>query len=335
MPLTELKDSQPRLSVLLTAGNRRERVANALASVLTQSLVDEIEIVVLECGDPGQPPVPGQDHPSVRTVAFPQGLGAGDIRAQAVRLARAPIIVFLEEHAAACPGWIEGMLRDFDTGDWTAVGPEMVNGNPGIGISDAMSLASYPQYEAPARRQEPGWLPFHNSAYRREAVMRHESDLPRLFAVEMLLQWRLQEDGCRFLLDPACKVIHYYETDVATIWRHEWNAQRAFVCNRADAYQWPFWKRLGRFLAGPLIPLVRPAKLLRLLLRERPDDVRSFLAGLPVMVVSTYSACAAGEMTGLLFGAGRGDARYLYHSVNAPRRMPADFPHFRWEGSKP
>ena len=44
---------------------------------------------------------------------------------------------------------------------------------------------------------------------------------------------------------------------------------------------------------------------------------------------STEMACALGEMLGLAFGAGNGDVRYLYHSVNAARGLPADFPHFR------
>ncbi len=326
----ETSDRPPRLSVLITAGNRRERVANALASVLTQDGVDEIEIVVLECGAPGQLPVPGQDHPSVRTVVIQHGVGAGCLRAEGVRMARAPIFAFLEEHAAFGPGWVANVLKDFDSGDWVSVGSEIVNGNPGLGISDPMSLASYPTFEAPAVRHEPSWLPFHNTAYRREAVMQYDAELERLFALELLLQWRLRADGYRFLCDPNCKVIHYYETDVATIWRHEWNAQRAFVCNRADLYRWPWWKRVARFAAAPLIPILRPLRLLVQLWRRQPGKLGRLLRGLPVMLVSTYAACAAGEMTGLLFGAGDGDVRYLFHSVNAFRRLPADFPQFRW-----
>lgn len=335
MPDMTSNDRQPRLSVLLTAGNRRDRVANALASVLAQDHAGDIEVIVLECGDPQAALVSGQQHPSVRTVAFAQGMSAGGVRAEAVRLARAPIIVFLEEHAAACPGWVVNMLRDFESGDWVAVGSEIVNGNPRLGISDPMAMSSYPTFEAPALRHEPGWLPFHNTAYRREAVLRYDDDLERLFALELLLQWRLREDGFRFLCDPACKVMHYYETDAATIWRHEWNAQRTFVWNRASFYRWPWWKRLGRFLLAPLIPVIRPLKLLRVVLRDRPNQLGRLLRGLPAMIVSTHAACAAGEMTGLLFGPGDGDIRYLYHSVNAWRKLPPEFPHFRWEGDVP
>ena len=75
---------KPRLSVLITAGNRRERVANALASVLTQNLVDQIEVILLECADFDHPPLPGQDYPNVRTVHFPQGVTAGHVRAEAI-----------------------------------------------------------------------------------------------------------------------------------------------------------------------------------------------------------------------------------------------------------
>jgi hypothetical protein len=209
-----------------------------------------------------------------------------------------------------------------------------VNGNPSLGISDAMAMSSYPTFESPAVRHEPRWLPFHNTAYRREAVLRYDADLERLFAVELLLQWRLQEGGYRFLCDPACKVMHYYETDVATIWRHEWNAQRTFVRNRADIYRWPWWKRLARFFGAPFIPVIRPLRLLVLVLRKRPAQLGRFVRSLPAMIVSTHMACAVGEMTGLLLGPADGDVRYLYHSVNAWRRLPVDFPHFRWEAGK-
>jgi glycosyltransferase involved in cell wall biosynthesis len=325
----DTKDTQPRLSVLLTAGNRRERVANALASVLNQSRAADLEVIVLECGDAEPQPVPGQDRANVRTVRFPQGVSGGYVRAEAVRMARAALVVFLEEHAAACPGWAEAILNDFAAGNWVAVGPEMHNGNAGIGISDIMALRDYPLFESPAQRHEPRWLPLHNTAYRRDAVLRHDADLERLFAVEILLQWRLGAEGGRFLLDPACKVVHYYETDIPTIWRHEVHAQRAFVCNRADLHGWPWWKRAVRLCGAPLILVVRPAKLLALLARRRPHQLRRFLAGLPTIIASTEMACALGEMLGLAFGAGDGDVRYLYHSVNAQRGLPADFPHFR------
>jgi glycosyl transferase family 2 len=324
-----VSNGQPSLSVLLTAGNRRERVANALASVLNQSRAGELEVIVLECGDAEPRPVPGQDRPNVRTVRFPQGVSAGHVRAEAVRLAYAPLIVFLEEHAAACPGWAETILNDFAAGDWAAVGPEMHNGNSGIGISNIMALRDYPLFEAPAQRLEPDWLPLHNTAYRRAAVMRHDADLERLFAVEILLQWRLAAHGGRFLFDPACKVMHYYETDIPTIWRHEVPAQRAFIHNRAELNGWPLWKRVVRFFGAPLILVVRPAKQLVLLMRKRPGQVGRFIFGLPTIIASTEMACTLGEMLGLAFGAGDGDVRYLYHSVNARRGLPADFPHFR------
>jgi glycosyltransferase involved in cell wall biosynthesis len=317
----------PDLSVLITAGNHRERVANALASVLTQKIADRLEAIVLECGDAHNPPLQGSDRSNVKTVHFAKGVSAGQVRAAAVRMARAPFVAFLEEHAAVAPGWAEAILAAFAKDEWAAVGPEIVNGNQKCGVSDVLSLGFYPLYEMNPMRQEETWLPFHNSAYRRDTIMKYDQELEILFALEILLQWRLRRDGHHLLLDPAMKVIHYYETDILAVWRANRNASQVFAANWSKLYSWSTGRRIIRILSTPVMPLVRSLKLLRILFKRRPDQLGRFVKGLPVMLLS-HSADATGEFLGLLFGAGAADIRYLDHSVNAPRRLPSDFPHF-------
>jgi len=317
----------PSLSVLITAGDHRKRAANALASVLTQSIADRLETIVLECGDAHNLPLHGSDRSNVKTVHFAKGISAGQVRAEAVRMARAPFVVFLEEHAAAAPGWAEAILNAFTGDEWAAVGPEMINGNPGCGISSILSLCYYPFYENSPLRTEENWLPFHNTAYRRDTILRYDRDLEILFALEILLQWRLRQDGSRLLLEPAMKVIHYYETDIFSMWQADHNASHVFAANWSKLYSWSVRRRIVRILATPFMPLVRSLKLLRNLSERRPDQLGRCLKGLPVMLLS-HSADATGEFLGLLFGTGDADVRYLDHSVNAPRMLPADFPHF-------
>lgn len=322
-----MTNHNPRLSVLLTAGDHRERVANALASILAQNIIDQLEVIVLECGSLNNAPVKGSDHVNVKVSHFPKGVGAGQVRAEAVRMARAPFVVLLEEHAAVSQGWAEAILKAFDEDKWAAVGPWIINGNPGCGISDTLSLCYYPFYEMDPLRQEEEWLPFHNAAYRRDTIMKYNNELDILFAPEILLQWRLRQDGYHLLLEPAMKVIHYYETDIITMWQANHNAAQVFAANWSRLYSWPLWKRAIRILNTPLVPLIRSLKLLQNLAKYRPDQLGRFLKGLLVILLS-YTADATGEFLGLLFGAGDADIRYLDHSVNAPRLLPFDFPHF-------
>jgi len=327
MGIKQLKNGLPHLTVLITAGNQRGRVANALASVLKQNQSAHFEIIILDCGDPENPPVAGSDRPNVKIAHFPAGVSGGTVRAQGVRMASAPVLVFLEEHAAACPGWAEAILRAFDDEKWTAVGPHMGNGNPACGISDALALTYYPLYGKPVSRQGVGWLPLHNTAYRREALLKHDKDLETMFTLEILLQWQLGADGCSLLFEPDMKVLHYYETDIPVMWKHEINGARAYIVNRAKLYAWPMWLRIARALGLPLLPLVRAFKLLVILLWYCPTQIGLYLVSLPVMLC-IYVGFAFGEFLGLAFGARDGDARYIYQSVNADRQLPSDFPHF-------
>ena len=320
-------DSLPCLTVFITAGNYRERVANALASVLTQKEIGKLEIIILECGDPENPPVVGSDHPNVRIVHFPMGVSAGHVRAEAVRMAKTPFIVFLEEHAAVCTGWADAILNAFEEGDWACVGPCIINGNPQWGISDSLSLCYYPFYEAAPVRKQEVWTPFHNSAYRRDIVLKYNDNLPRLFALEILLQWQLGRDGYRILLEPAARIMHYYETDIYAMWKADHNAARVFIVSWSALFGWPVWKKVFRLLSVPIMPFVRAIKLFRVIAKNRPDQLRRYFEGLPVILFS-FLADTTGEFMGLLFGAGDADVRYLDHSVNAPRELPPDFPHF-------
>ena len=322
---------QLKLTVLLIAGNRRERVANALASVLKQTLIDQIEVLVLECGDANPVPVPGQDHPRVRTVSFPAPVAAGRVRAEAVQMARGPIVAFLEEHAEAGPGWVEAILKAFDDNNWAAVGPEISNGSTSIGNSDALSLCYYPLSRFPAKRQELEWLPFHNTAYRREAVLEHRNELERLFSPEILLQWQLRRDGRHLLLEPECKITHYFEAGITSVWLQEVTLERVFIANWAELSHWPVWKHVVRACSTPLIPIVRPLKLLRIVLQYRRNMLGHYLLSLPFMIVSTYMAGAIGEFLGLIYGARDGDALNLKYSISDHRRLPADFPHYSLE----
>ena len=127
---------------------QRERGARCLQSILSQSIIDEMEVLVFDFAPPEVPPLRGSEHPSVRVVRVDRALTFGGARAFSVRMARAPIVAFLEEHVVVSPGWAEALLKAHRAG-WTGVGPEMHNLVPGRVISDAMFLAGYAQWTPP------------------------------------------------------------------------------------------------------------------------------------------------------------------------------------------
>src|SRR5947208_16143011 len=93
------------LSVILVVGERRDRAVDALRSLLSQSAVDRMEILLCDLAPGDPPPLPGSDHPAVRRLRFAPDTLFSAAKAAAVRTAAGPIVVFFEEHCRAHPGW--------------------------------------------------------------------------------------------------------------------------------------------------------------------------------------------------------------------------------------
>src|SRR5262245_35892210 len=123
----------PDLSVILMLDQQRKRGTEALQALLDQSMIDRMEILLLDFSDAA--PLPGSDHPSVCVHRLPHGSGFGAGRAEGVRLARGSIIAFVEEHVRVLPGWAEAVIAAHRE-PYLAIGGESHVGNPGEGISE-------------------------------------------------------------------------------------------------------------------------------------------------------------------------------------------------------
>jgi hypothetical protein len=57
---------RPDLTVVTLVEPQRERCAWAIQATCGQSIIDRMELLLLDFGEDGQPPVRGSDHPQVR-----------------------------------------------------------------------------------------------------------------------------------------------------------------------------------------------------------------------------------------------------------------------------
>lgn len=308
--------AEPRLSVIMVAGQARERAARCLASILAQDPIDSMEVLILDCVAKGVPPLEGADHASVQVVPQPPETLYASARAEGVRLARAPIVAFIEEHALALPGWAEAILRAFE-GPWAGVGPEMHNANPGVGISDAVSLFYYGAWLAPASRRISEFLAGHNSSYRRDRLLNFGARLDSLLRTEPILQWELKRLGHRLLVDPSVRVAHAQEATIRDFAFASFVWHRCFGYTRAQAFRWSLPKRAAYVALSPLIPLARTGKLLVLLLRDRRDLLGRFVRGLPVILIG-HVVSATGMALGVLLGMGEAERHFaeVEHSTH-------------------
>ncbi len=139
----------PQLCVIITVGEQRERAERLLASVLAQSAVEQVEVILIDAAA-HLLPLAGSDHPAVRVSPAGAGATFGGTRAEAIKQTRAPVIAFLEDHVEALPGWAEAVIAAHE-GPWAGVGFEMHNANRGVGISNAVAVMNYLPYLAPAK----------------------------------------------------------------------------------------------------------------------------------------------------------------------------------------
>ena len=308
----------PELSVILVVGERRDRAVSALASVLAQDVIERLEILLLDLAPGDPPPVPGSDHPAVRIVKLPPETLFSAAKARAVRMASAPVVVFLEEHCRTHPGWA-GALIAAHRGPWAGVGAEVHNGNPEVALSRTIQVLNYLWWLPPAPRAEFEMLPGHNSSFKRDLLLAYGDELEELLRAEIVLHTRLRRDGHRLLLEPAAKFSHINESSLGSALRGRFLFNRCYGPMRARAFGWSLPRRLFYAAALPVLPFYTLSRLLQYAALRRPERLGRVIAGAPLLLF-VQLASAAGHSLGLLFGMGDAEARFSLFEMNEFRR---------------
>ncbi len=314
----------PILTVILLAGPLRTRAERMLRSVLEQSLIDRLEVILIDFEPDDVPPLSGSDHPAVTFLRGNPAWDFGQGRAEGVRMAHAPIVAFLEEHAWACPGWAEALVKAHEE-TWAGVGSEYAPANPHIGISDAVGVFNFPTALAPAARGTASTIPGHNSSYKRDLLLAFGDQLEALLLVEIVLQMRLQEAGHQLFIEPDSKFHHANETYLRSIVKGMFWSNRCLGAVRPHLMGWSTGQFLFRLLIAPLTPFSRMAKLFLYTRRQSRAKLGSLLRTLP-LVLLIQTVAVAGHTWGMLFGMGRAGIRFRDYEISEPRQEPDDAP---------
>jgi GT2 family glycosyltransferase len=312
--------TDPLLSVIVMVDRQRRRAERCLESILSQSIIGDMEVLLLDFALPDIPALPASNHPAVRLLRLEYETGYGPARALAVRTARAPIVAFLEEHVAARPNWAEALLRAHRD-SWAGVGPEVHNPAPGHFVADVIFLTGYGIWGPPLVRGETHLIPGQNSAFKRDVILRYDSDLNRLLEADILLQWRLRADGYKLFQTPEAQVEHATERRIRTIMMGYYLVMRSFAPLRAEIYHWSPLKRALRLFLTPLTPFYRSVRVLVRLARRRSPHFWTALSGAWV-IFGAHLGGAVGEAVGLLAGVPVRDRRFLLYEMNTDRNSP-------------
>ena len=306
----------PELSVVLITPDSFETLRRTVECVVAQTAHDRIELVIIAPKAARIDVDPELVAPlaGVQLVTLDSLLPAGPARAAGIRAARAPIVVFGEEHCFPAPTWAAALI-EAHRGDYAAVGPAMHNANPDTIVSWADLLIGYGPWAAPVAKREADYLPGHNSSYKRAVLLEYGDRLETLMEAETVLMWDLRAKGHRLLLEPTAQAAHmnfgYWSSWVPVMFLNG----RAFADTRAAG--WPFLKRMAFVAASPAIPLVRFARTLAH--ARRLGRGAGFLARVVPTVGVGLVADGLGQMAGYALGAGNAHARmaeYEWHRMN-------------------
>ena len=309
----------PRLTAAILTPVSFDSIRKTVGHIATQDIASTIELIIV-VPDASRLALDSEAvsalH-SVQVVEGDAGRESGKARAAAVKAARAPIIVFTEDHCFPQPGWAAALLNAHK-GAWAGVGPVVHNANPRNAITWADLLMGYGPWLAPGKSGEREHLPGHNSSYKREALLALGDELPVLMESETPLQWRLRAAGHRLYLESKAEVAHTNFDRWSTWLRVAFHSGRTFAATRA--LEWTPLRRALFGLASPLIPIVRYQRHVRQGV-DAGFPLPRMLRVAPTLAVGLL-VDGVGQAMGMLFGAGRSTEAMAGWEFNRNVRRP-------------
>ena len=304
------RPEKPSLSVILPTIDGLWRIDRTITHLEAQTARSELEVLVVA--------------PSVELLGLDRDLSEAffdfrildvgeiqslsEVKAVAVADARSDLVVFAEDHSWPDPDWAAAIIEAHASG-YAAVGPKVRNANPGSILSWANYLACFGRWSDKSQAGEVLQTPWHNSSYRRKDLVACGSDLPRLLAVEGVLQDKLRERGHRLFLLPEVTTDHVNISRFGSWLRQSFWGGKLYGGARSVGESWGALRRIIYIAGSPLIPLLRFKRMLPEL-RRFQEQTHLLPRVIPALALS-FAIHAIGEASGYAFGIGSAGDRYI------------------------
>jgi len=310
----------------MVVGSRRRRAQVAIDALGSQTIADQMELVIVDTTDP-------TDHPDLAMpsrlrgtyLRFPAGSSWGKCRHHGLEHATAPLVAFIEDHCFASPRWAETVVEALRSGH-AAVGYGFTNANPRSLLSRAGLLVDYGPWMVPNESRVVSRLPGNNVAYRKDCIDGFGDALGDLLEADYNLHRALTARGQTLFMAADAETAHQ---NFERLWKAI-AANRAYArllaSHRREREGWGLLMRLVYAVGTPVVST--PVRLGRLLasLRFRRDASQAFLLclqSLPYLVI-IFEAAAFDEALGYWFGPGRAHDRLLHWEAEVERVEDAD-----------
>jgi hypothetical protein len=306
--------------VVLVAGSGPAGIARTMQHLRAQTARRRMEVLIVaeSARDFDLATLGAGDFAGCRIVEVGPITERGAAAAAGMLASSSPVVGLIEDHSFPAPEWADALLRAH-AGAWTAVGPSVDNANPESAGSWVNYILSYGGFAPPLEAGEREILPWHNSAYKRDAIVPFGDRLGPLLEWEGALQAELRAQGHTLYLEPAARTAH---SNVSRMWSTVGlNVQRgrALGAQRAERERWPTWRRVVQAAAFPLFPLLQLRHVLASMRRMTiPPSLRPRVY---LGLFTTLGVLAAAEAWGLLAGVGDAIARMEDYELHRARHL--------------
>ena len=306
--------------MVLVAGSGPAGIARTMQHLRAQTARQRLEVLIVAESSAGfdLDALGGDAFAACRIVEVGPIVERGAAAAVGILAATSPVVGLIEDHSFPAPEWADALLRAH-AGGWTGVGPVVENANPDSAGSWVNYVLSYGGFAPPQEAGERELLPWHNSAYKRDALEPFAARLGALLEWEGALQGELRSRGHTLYLEPAARTHH---SNVSRPWSTVGlNMQRGRVlgAQRAERERWPTWRRVLQAAAFPLFPLLQLRHLWPAMRRMPvPPALRTRVY---VGIAGTLGVLAVAEAWGLLAGSGDAVARMEDYELHRARHL--------------
>ncbi len=291
--------ASPVLSLILPAPERLGLLERVVAALGRQSLASRMELVlVVQHPDEPLPDWLTTPFGWVQVVPRQTWTTMNEARTAGVLHARAPLVVFCEDHCYPVEGWAEALVAAHQS-PWAAVGPAILNANPITRVSWANLAVEYGPWLHPVRPGACAHVPGHNSCYKRSVLMDYGERLPEMMEAESVMHWDLQQRGLAVAMEPAARTRHENFSRVGPSVLLRFSVGRLFAASRANS--WPIWRRAVYTVGAAALPCLRTWRAVRDLRRVNDGRPRR---GLAPVIFTLLTIDALGEAVGYAVGAG-------------------------------
>lgn len=277
--------NMPEISVVVVSGALHDRTARCLKGVYAQAAIDQAEVIVID-GSPGEHSAFYAQFPGLRYVHTDDRSSITAQRLEGLKLARAPLVAFLEDHVVPHRGWLVAVRGAFARSEKIAVVNYCVTQDPqGSYVNRSLQMTQYGHWMKPVRSGFIRYAACQNLAYRRDIMQRMCADNFELAECEFLMHRRLLQEGWKIWLAGEAEIDHENYNSVIESCKGYGALKQILGSGRAKLNGWSRPKRWLWAAAMVVSPFVLLGRL-AVSIAPRPRLWFRFLAALPVALVS-------------------------------------------------